>query len=83
MWCSSFVLFVIFVAGADAQVDVKPAVVPSQKSTRGVPKAPAANVPAVSSSTMAPSTPVKGCIFLKFSCHKSLSLTNFLFNVTF
>ncbi|KAL8119357.1 eukaryotic translation initiation factor 4G-like isoform X2 [Apium graveolens] len=46
--------------GVDAQVDVKPAVVPSQKSTRGLPKAPAANVCAVSSSTLAPSTPVKG-----------------------
>lgn len=50
--------------GADVQVGVKLAVVSSQKSIRGVPKAPVANVPAVSSSTMPPSTPVKGRIFL-------------------
>ncbi|XP_017218527.1 eukaryotic translation initiation factor 4G [Daucus carota subsp. sativus] len=46
--------------GADAQAAVKPADVSSQKSTRGVPKAPVTNAPAVISSTMAPSTPVKG-----------------------
>ena len=59
-----FICYVLFVAGgADVQAAVKPADVSSQKSTRGVPKAPVTNAPAVISSTMAPSTPVKGHIF--------------------
>ena len=54
----------MFVAGgADVQLGVKQAVVESQKSTRGVREATATNVPAVSSSIMAPSTTVKGHTF--------------------